>query len=117
MGVVPNALRAQTVYSEYQDGKIWFKIKEDVRLNLPGFRMEQEALVNYNNLDLTTLNFLRPLSAQHQITKLSRPYWMVKNDLNLSNVFLLEFNDFSNVDVIMNKIKQSGMVEYAERVP
>ncbi|MFN3343468.1 MAG: S8 family serine peptidase [Flavobacteriales bacterium] len=116
-GVVPNPLRAQTVYSEYQDGKIWFKIKEDVRLNLPGFRMEQEASVNYNNLDLTTLNFLRPLSAQHQITKLSRPYWMVKNDLNLSNVFLLEFNDFSNVDVIMNKIKQSGMVEYAERVP
>lgn len=110
-------LHAQQVYENYQDGRIWFKIKDDVKVNQPGFRMDQEVMVNYNRLDFRSVPFMASVVQSHQVTRLARPYWMVKNDRNLSNVFLLEFSDVSNVEQIIEQLKNTGMVEYAEKVP
>jgi serine protease len=112
-----STLNAQTVYSDYVDGKIWFKLKDHAVVNAPGFRTGKESMVNYQQLDFNTIDFLQPVVDHHQVTRLARPYWMVKNDTKISNVYLLEFTDIHQIDVILSKLKASGMVDYAERVP
>jgi len=112
-----STLNAQTVYSEYVDGKIWFKLKDHAVVNAPGFRTGKESMVNYQQLDFNTIDFLKPVVDHHQVTRLARPYWMVKNDTKISNVYLLEFADIHQIDAILSKLKSSGLVDYAERVP
>lgn len=110
-------LSAQTVYDNYQDGRIWFKIKDDVSISQPGFRVGSEQMVDYRHLDFKSVPFLQNVTSGHQVTRLARPYHMVKNDKKLSNVFLLEFSDIQNVEQIIAELKSTGKVEYAEKVP
>jgi subtilisin family serine protease len=101
---------AQNVFSEYQDGKIWFRVKDEVRINLP-------ITENPNDLPFGVLPFLKGISKNHQLTHLSRPFHAAKSSPALQRTFLLEFSDQSSVMAIIDELKQTGTVEYAERVP
>lgn len=108
--LLPFAISAQNVYENYQDGKIWFCVKSDYRINLP----LQE---NHYNLPFGTLPFLDAVVKNHQVTKLSRPFFAAKNSDVLQRTFLLEFADHANVMSIIMELRATHSVEYAERVP
>jgi len=113
---IVSSLNAQTVYEHYQDGHIWFKVKNNVPLQL-ALTVNDHSKINYNDLDLKSALFLQSVINQHEITRLARPYHMVKNDKNLSNLFVLEFSDKNNVDAIISELKALNVVEYAEKIP
>ena len=101
---------AQQVFPDYQDGKIWFKVKEDVRIN-------QSLEENPRNLPFGTLPFLGAVTKSHDVTNLSRPFFAAKNSPMLQRTFLLEFTDHAAVMDIISELRATGKVEYAERVP
>lgn len=101
---------AQSNVPEYQEGKIWFRVKADYRIN---------AALNENpaDLPLATLPFLNSISRNHQLTHLSRPFHAAKNSPELQRTYLLEFSDYANVYALITELKQTGHLDYAERVP
>lgn len=103
-------LSAQSVYPDYQDGKIWFQVKDDVRITA-------SLKDDHYNLPLATLPFLPELAKSHPGAHLSRPFHAAKNSPILQRTFLLTFNDHANVMQIISDLKSTGQVVYAERVP
>lgn len=100
---------AQTVHPDYQDGKIWFKVKDNYNT----------ATLTQNHpydLPVASLPFLANMHA-YELTALSRPFHAAKNSNTLQRTYLLEFADYAHVDDIIASLKQSGAVDYAERVP
>ena len=107
--LISQSLSAQSVYNDYQDGKIWLKVKNntviDVNIN------EDNRHVNINNL-----SFIASLSKSYGVTNLSIPFAKSKHG-DLKRIYLVEFSDISNVDKFIKAIEASGKVEYAEKVP
>lgn len=101
---------AQSNSPEYQDGKIWFRVKADYRIN--GSLTEDPY-----KLPVATLPFLEPIAKNHQVTNLSRPFHAAKTSPELQRTYLLEFTDYANVNAIISELKLAGGVDYAERVP
>src|SRR5687767_11887929 len=106
------ALNAQTIHPDYMDGRIWFKIKDNTPVwHVAGTKMD------HSNMALSSFPFVKEMASKYNVTRLSRPFHMVKNDKKLSNVFLLEFADYSKVDLIIRQLVETGKLEYAEKVP
>jgi len=103
-------LAAQTYHPDYQDGKIWFKLKDDYRVNA-------ELKEDPHHLPFGTLPFLQEFAPDYELTNLSRPFFAAKNSPILQRTYLLQFSDYANVDQIIYELRLSGQVEYAERVP
>ncbi len=101
---------AQSSQPVYQDGKIWFRVKDDVRI---------VASLNENPLNLAvgSLPFLVPISKTHMVTKLSKPFYAAKTSPILQRTYLLEFGDYNSALTIIDELKASKQIVYAERVP
>ena len=110
IALLPFVMIAQSSQPVYQDGKIWFQVKADARIN---------ASLNDNplNLSLQTLPFLDKITKTHQVTKLSRPFYAAKNSPTLQRTYLLQFSDYNSVQQIIDELKATNNVVYAERVP
>ncbi len=110
IALFPFVLFAQSPMPVYQDGKIWFRVKDDVRIN---------AALNENphNLGIATLPFLEAVTKTHMVTKLSKPFFAAKNSLALQRTYLLEFSDYGSSQTIIDKLKATNQIVYAERVP
>ena len=100
----------QQVFTHYQDGKIWFKLKNEYRTN-DGLQM------NPKRIPLEHIPFLQGIAEQHQITNLSKPFSEATGDEKLQRTYLLEFSDVQHVNQIIKKISAIEGVEYAEKVP
>lgn len=103
-------MSAQTIHPDYQDGRIWFQVKKDYRINLP-------LKDNPNQVPVAELPFLEKVAEKHPLTKLSRPFFAAKNSELLQRTYQLSFSDYAQVDQIIAELRASGKVEYAERVP
>lgn len=101
---------AQSNQVEYQDGKIWFRLKSDYRTN-------QALSEDPNNLPLSTIPFIDGIAKNHPVTKLSRPFHAAKNSPELQRTYLLEFTDYANVTAIISELKATNGIDYAEQVP
>ncbi len=101
---------SQTVYPTYQDGKIWFKLTD---------RHPVVSLPNENPLDVSiwSLPFVSNALAEFDITNLSKPFFVAKNDGKLQRTYELRFSNKYDVDRILNALKTCVQIEYAERVP
>ncbi|CAN5152877.1 hypothetical protein BH09BAC5_BH09BAC5_03800 [soil metagenome] len=101
---------AQNNHPLFQDGKIWFRVKADVRIS---------SGINENplNLPFSTLPFLNSIAKNHAVTKLSKPFYAAKNSEILQRTYLLEFSDYKSVQSLISELKASNAVVYAERVP
>lgn len=108
------ATKAQTAHPDYQDGKIWFRIKKDYRIFLP---FSKNGSTNYLDLPLSTMPFISELSKSSGITKLSNSFHIAKKSPELQRTYLLEFTNYNMVDELIRQIEASGAVEYAEKVP
>lgn len=101
---------AQTISPDYQDGKIWFRIKSD-------YRTIHNLTEDPYKLPISTIPFLDKIGESHHFTNLSRPFFTAKTSVELQRVYLLEFSDFGQVDNIIKQMSATGFVDYAERVP
>jgi serine protease len=102
---------AQTASANYQDGKIWFKLKSDY--NYSSTSMNEKV----NNLPFAALPFIKKMESHYHLTRLSKPFVAAKTSKILQTTYLLEFSDYSNVTQILSDLRLSGAVEYAEKVP
>lgn len=103
-------LFAQSNQVEYQDGKIWFRVKSDYKVN-------KSLNEDPNKLDIATLPFLTGIAKNHQVTGLSRPFHAAKTSPELLRTYLLEFTDYANVTAIIAELKATNSIDYAEQVP
>lgn len=102
---------AQNISPNYQDGKIWFKLKNSYR-NTATSLDEKSNVVPFE-----ALPFIKKIEKNYQLKSLSLPFAAAKNSNTLQRTYLLEFTDYANVNQILSDLRLSGAVEYAEKVP
>jgi serine protease len=97
---------AQTVHPDYQDGKIYLKIKDNSDFI---FRSMDEVQANKRFRDLYYI------FNQYQVTKSGRPF-LVLNTPIFERTYKLEFQNPSQVYDLIKELERLDYVEYAERV-
>jgi PKD repeat protein len=102
-----NAL-SQTHEKYYQDGKIYFKFKDDVQVNIP---VNPDRSVDFDKVPL-----ISALRSHFEIKAISMPFDL-NNDPKLLRIFMLEFSNYMDVEEIMDEMMQNCDLEYAEKVP
>jgi serine protease len=102
---------AQNFNIHYQDGKVWFLLKDDY------LKVASAPDENPANLPLGRLSFLAALEGPYSITRLSLPFVAAKNSPVLTRTYLVEFSNIHEVEGLIAALKSSGAVEYAEKVP
>jgi PKD repeat protein len=98
---------SQTYDRNFQDGKIYLKFKDNVSVNIP---VNPDRTVNLENAP-----FLDGLRQKYEITGLSRPFDL-NNDFKLLRTFMLDFQDYENIGVIMEDLRKNPDLEYVEKV-
>lgn len=110
-----SSIQAQQIYKEYQDGKIWFKLKDSHPIlhpaSLAGYQSQTDGL------PFSTLPFIQELSKQYSFTRLLQPFYTAKSSDELKRTYELHFSDIQQVEAIIKDLVKSGMLEYAEKVP
>ena len=101
---------AQGNNQTYQDGRIWFRLKSDYKVN-------KSLTEDPNNLPIATIPFLPGIAKNHVVTNLSRPFHAAQNSPELQRTYLLEFSDYGNVAAIISEIDATNSIDYVERVP
>lgn len=100
---------AQTVYPDYQDGKIYFKLRDsqaaDFAVNPDDFTVQ-----------ISEFAFLQPLASEFGIQQLKRPFFL-NNDPKLLRTLELEFDQAAAIDQLLARLNQVPVLEYAEKVP
>lgn len=102
---------AQNISPNYQDGKIWFKLKNTYR------NAATSLDAKTNIVPFEALPFIKKIEKNYQLKSLSLPFAAAKNSNTLQRTYLLEFTDYANVNQILSDLRLSGAVEYAEKVP
>jgi serine protease len=98
---------SQTIHPGYEDGSIYFKIKDAINLK---YLPVQDAV----NLD--DMPFLENIRKQFKINELHTPFY-IAGSTTLKKTFKILFSDPLDVDKIINALYQTGFIEYAEKVP
>ena len=101
-------ISAQRNIKEFQDGKLYFKIKDNYELNI---RVNRDKSVNIDDLC-----FIKKLKEKYSITKLTRPF-DIDNDSKLLKTYYLEFKNYDKIDELVNNLKLNDTIEYAEKIP
>jgi PKD repeat protein len=99
---------AQTWDKDYVDGKVYFKFKDQVQVDIP---VNADRTVNLDNAP-----FLDGIRQQYDITGLSRPYDL-NNDSKLLRTFELDFSQFDKIENILEELAKNTDYEYVEKVP
>ncbi|MCO5259552.1 MAG: S8 family serine peptidase [Crocinitomicaceae bacterium] len=108
--ILPVLSFGQTFSSNYQDGKIWFKMTNETRFSL-------ELNSNPDKLPLNTIPGLDAVAKKYGATNLSKPFHIAKESKELQLTFMVEFTDYSNIDQFIRELSSLKNVEYAEKVP
>jgi PKD repeat protein len=115
--LISSVVFSQKIYDNYQDGKIWFRVKSDQIIQHQASREKGAELINNNNIKLSSMPFLRGIFLNHVVKKLSRPFPKAYSSEDLLNTYLIEFEDINNIEAFINELEASGTVLYAEKVP
>ena len=99
---------AQNYNYNYQDGRIYFKYKDNVAVN---FNVRAD-----NTVDISSIPFVAALKTEFRIKDLTRPFF-INNDSKLMRTLMLEFEDFDQIEEIIERLNQVSELEYVEKVP
>ncbi len=102
-----NPLAAQV--EEFIPGELFFKISDDVELNISEFENNGES--NHGKIDES----FAPLVERYSITSIRMAFHL--NDSRLQKIYLLRFEKVDSTRELMNKIKALDFIEYVEQVP
>jgi len=99
---------SQTYNRDYIDGRVYFKFKDQVQVDIP---------VNTDKtVDLENATFLNAIRLQFDITGLSRPFDL-NNDSKLIRTFELNFSQYDKIEEIREELAKNPDLEYVENVP
>jgi len=101
-------LFAQTYDKNYQDGRLYFKFKDNVN---PGITVRSD-----NSVDLNQIPFISQLQSQFRLKSLSRPFYL-NDDPKLLRTFMLEIEDYPKIAEVINELLNEQDLEYVEKVP
>jgi subtilisin family serine protease len=106
--------QAQTINEHYQDGKIYLKLKDNFPLNLV---VAREGVPD-NNL-INKYSFVKAIAGQYGVQSMTRPFPKATGvgGAALQRTFLIQFDNYSNVEGLIRELSANNMVEYAEKVP
>lgn len=107
--------QAQTVHKDYLDGYLWIKVKNDFPLRA-NIDFGNQYVQKMHDLPVEYLGFLRKYVDVYGITRISRPYFMTKDE-KLRNVYRIEFSNTAGVNALAELLESENAVEYAEKIP
>lgn len=110
MALIPLGLFAQTVHVNYQDGKIWFKLNNEVRIS-------QSLKENPARIPVQSVPGLNQIVSKYGFVNLSKPFHAAKNSGILQRTYLLEFTSAQDIEKCIKELENLKGVEYAEKVP
>lgn len=105
---------SQTFSSDFLDGRIMFKLKT----SSPIIKNIRQADVNDYSLELDLNDYpeLNAIFAQANVQRFSLPsYFTFKKEL--SNIYRVEFSDYSKIDALVKALKSNPEIEFAEKEP
>lgn len=101
-------LFAQTYNPDYQDGKVWVKIKDGLKVNIP---------VNADKtVDPANLSILKKEMQKYNVNLVRRPFDLNNNPV-LLKTYELNFDNFADIDKVISDLATNPNVEYAEKIP
>ncbi len=98
---------AQNVDYWCVDGRVYFKINDDVTLNVSN----DDGSVNPKDVF-----FLRDLIDEYQISALDMPFLSAESDI-LQRTFRMDFEKINKVDELVKAMNEMQEIEYAEKAP
>ena len=101
---------SQTVYKDFQDGKLWIKFKS---LYHP---KTGEALIKTTNIDPKDLPFAVQPNQKFGIFKMGKAFRSDANE-KLNSTFLIEFTNLHAIEELISTLSVDPYVEYAEKIP
>ena len=110
LALLPFGLFAQTVDVNYQDGKIWFKLDNKLRIFQP-------LKENPGKIPLESIPGLSQIASKYGFLNLSKPFAAAKNSEILQRTYLLELSSIQDVERCIKELTGLKGVEYAEKVP
>ncbi len=99
---------SQTVDPNYVDGQIFLKFRTGT---IKALQREDP-----NNLTLSKIPALKELISKYGITKAYKPFYQADDDIRLTHILQLEFNDPTKINQLIGDLHKSEYVEYAEKV-
>ncbi len=101
---------AQTVYKDYQDGRVYVKLKSYYNPKTG------EAMIPNYRFDANNLPFVNIPDKKFGITRLERAFKIDAGE-KLNSTLVLEFSNASLVDALIDALKYDPFVEYVEKIP
>jgi len=100
-------LSAQTINKYCQDGKVYFKYKDNVALTLTS----KNGVV-----DMSKSQLISGMVDKYGVKALKQPF-VKAHDMKLKRTFMLEFSDYKDIDKVIGVLQSDADIEYAEPVP
>ncbi len=111
------ALTAQTLNPDFLDGRIMFKLKDNVQIEsadvikqLPKKR-EPNLIVDINNYP-----DIKSVLSNYSVVKLERPSYYTKIPA-LMRIFRVYFSDYNEIENIIRDLETLDIIEFAEKEP
>ncbi len=101
-------LMGQTFDKNYQDGRLYFKFKDNVNVDI--------AVRSDNSVDFTQIPFVAALQNSYRLKSMERPFDL-NQDNKLLRTFMLEIEDFDKINEVLSKLQLENELEYVEKVP
>jgi len=98
---------AQNVDYWCVDGRVYFKINDDVALNISH---------DDGNVNPKDVFFLRDLIDEYQISNLNMPFLSAESDI-LQRIFRMDFEKMYEVEQLIKDMNNMPEIEYAEKAP
>ncbi len=101
-----DSAKALTEIQNYQNGRVVFQILENAIVQIPA---DVNGVVNINGTP-----FLSQISGKYAITNVIRKHPKI-SDAHLSNVYEIQFNNFSMIDSLIAELGRNSFIKYAEK--
>jgi PKD repeat protein len=105
---------SQTFSPDFLDGHIMFQLKKSA----PITKNVRQTDVNDYSLELNMDDFpeIKAIFAQANVQRFSLPSYFT-HKAGLSNIYRIEFSDYSKIDALIKALQANPNVEYAEKEP
>lgn len=101
-------LFSQTFDRNYQDGRLYFKYRDDISVN---FNVRAD-----NAVAIDEVPFVAALQSDYRIKSLERPF-DINNDSKLKRTLMVEIEDMTKIDDVLAELQKQPELEYVEKVP
>lgn len=101
-------LFSQTFDRNYQDGRLYFKYKDDISVN---FNVRSN-----NSVAVDEVAFVAALQPKYRVKSLERPFDL-NNDSKLLRTLMVEIEDMTKIDEVLAELQKQPELEYVEKVP